>query len=222
MRKYRFFRETTVYVPTAGLLIGGAAVSGILLVIIIGFVHPFLARTSPVDASTLIAEGWLPDYSLEEVAHIASQQHYKTVITTGGPLEKGFFLQEYKTYADISAATLRKLLPDSIDVIAVPAVFVKKDRTWTAARFLRRWIDSTHCTIENFNLCSQATHTRRSRLFFKRALKENNVGSIALEDREYDAKRWWTASSGVRSVVDELVAYFYALLFIHLKGEKIK
>ena len=217
MRKYWFFKETTVYIPTVGTIIGGLVCAAVLLVIIVRSVHPFLSCDSPVTASTLIMEGWLPDYSLEEVAHIASRQRYKTVITTGGPLEKGSFLQEYKTYAEISAATLRKLLPDSIEVIAVPAGFVKKDRTWTAALFLRHWIDSTHCSIRNFNLCSQTTHTRRSRLFFKRALKECNVGSIALEDREYDAKRWWTASSGVRSVVDELVAYFYALLFIHLK-----
>lgn len=222
MRKYQFFRETTVHIPTAGTLIGGAAGAAILLVIIIGFIHPFLASNSPIDASTLIAEGWLPDYNLEEVAHIASRQGYKTVFTTGGPLEKGFFLQEYKTVAELGAATLRKLLPDSIEVIAVPAAFVRKDRTWTAALFLRRWIDSTHCTIKNFNLCSQATHTRRSRLFFRRALGHRNVGSIALENREYNTKRWWTASSGVRSVIDELVAYLYAVLFIHLKAETMK
>lgn len=219
MRKYRFFKEVKVHLPTSGTILAGTICIVIVTMMVIRSVHPFLACNDPIDASVLIAEGWLPDYCLEEVARIAIRTHCTTIFTTGGPLEHGSFLQEYKTYAELSAATLRKLVPDSIAVVAVPSVFVKKDRTWTSALYFRYWIDSTGNHVSRGNLCSQATHTRRSRLFFRRALKNRDIGSFALEDREYDAGCWWAASSGVRSVIDELVAYLYALFFIYLSGD---
>jgi len=42
--------------------------------------------------------------------------------------------------------------------------------------------------------------------------KESEIGVIAVPDRDYDAKRWWSSSEGVRDVIDELVAYVYARL----------
>jgi len=38
------------------------------------------------------------------------------------------------------------------------------------------------------------------------------VGVIAIEHREYDPKHWWVSSNGVRTVLDELIAYAYALI----------
>ena len=36
------------------------------------------------------------------------------------------------------------------------------------------------------------------------------VGIVAVENRSYDSRKWWKTSSGVRTVMSEVIAYFYA------------
>jgi len=56
-------------------------------------------------------------------------------------------------------------------------------------------------------------HSRRSWMLYKEAIGEEiPIGIIAFENREYDPKRWWKTSSGVRTVLDETIAYLYAKL----------
>ena len=53
-------------------------------------------------------------------------------------------------------------------------------------------------------------------MLFKEAMGEEiPVGIIACENREYDPKRWWKTSSGVRTVLDETIAYIYAKLLFN-------
>jgi len=57
-------------------------------------------------------------------------------------------------------------------------------------------------------------HARRSRLLFQKAFgKEVKVGVISVEDRDYDPAHWWRSSEGVREVLGEAIAYFYAKFF---------
>jgi len=37
------------------------------------------------------------------------------------------------------------------------------------------------------------------------------VGVLSVVERSYDPKRWWVSSQGVRTVLDEALAYTYAL-----------
>src|SRR5689334_7623093 len=69
----------------------------------------FLSLNAPISAEGLVVEGWVPDYAL--VAAIAEFKRlpYGRVYVTGGPLEMGAPLSEYKTYAELSAATLIRL-----------------------------------------------------------------------------------------------------------------
>jgi hypothetical protein len=53
-------------------------------------------------------------------------------------------------------------------------------------------------------------------MLYKEAIGEEiPVGIIAFEDREYDPKRWWKTSSGVRTVLGETIAYIYAKLLFN-------
>jgi hypothetical protein len=38
------------------------------------------------------------------------------------------------------------------------------------------------------------------------------VGVFAAKDLDYDPQRWWMSSNGFRMVMDEAIAYVYALL----------
>lgn len=181
-------------------------------------IYPFLAPYKPINGDALIVEGWVPDYCMEKVASLVKEKNYKKVFVTGGLLEVGSYLKEYNTYALVGAATLKKFnLPDSI-IIAVSAPYCKVDRTYTSALAFKKWLDSTKCSFRKFDICSHATHTRRSALLFSKACgKGYKFGTIAIKDPEYEPMLWWTTSKGVRNVIDETVAYLYAIFFVSVK-----
>src|SRR5450759_4380691 len=72
-------------------------------------VHPFLAVTEPIPAKVLVVEGWVPNYVLEEARAEFERHHYGKLYVTGGPLERGGHLSEYKTYAELGTATLIRM-----------------------------------------------------------------------------------------------------------------
>jgi hypothetical protein len=194
-----------------------------LFVVIVGLgvfmtraIHPFLALNYPVQSRTLVVEGWLPDYALEKAIVEFKGHNCTMIITTGGPLERGFHLEQYKTNAELAAATLRELGFEEELVVAVPAPSVIRDRTYAAALALRDWLSNSNMALESLNLYTLGPHARRSRLIFRKALgKEIEVGVIAADNINYDPLNWWKSSRGVRTVFGEMIAYLYARFFFH-------
>ena len=187
-----------------------------VLLLAIVKIHPFLAVTNPIEADVLVLEGWLPDYALKEAIDEFKANKYRLLITTGLPIAKGFYLTEYKTYAELAAATLKKLGFDEKLIMVVPGPPVLKDRTYAAALALQKRLQKLGITIKSINLFSLGVHTRRSRLLFEKALgAEIEIGTIAAENLSYAPQKWWKSSEGVRNVIDETVAYFYARFLFH-------
>ena len=184
-----------------------------LVVFSIRGAYSFLTVNEPVDSSALVVEGWLPDYALQEAITEFGRGHYRRIFVTGGPLDNGAPLSEYRTFAELGAATLLRLGLNTNAVQAVPAPKVRLDRTYASAMALKSWLGSHEVADTNFNVISLGPHSRRSRLLFEKALgKGYKVGIIAIENQEYDAKQWWASSAGVRSMLDEIIAYVYARL----------
>jgi hypothetical protein len=176
-------------------------------------VQPFLGVTESVPGGVLVVEGWVPDYVLEEASTEFQRHHYTKLYVTGGPLERGWHLSEYKTYADLGAATLIRVGMSKNALEAVSAPLVRQERTYTSAVALKTWLREHDADARNINVVSLGVHARRSRLLFQKAFGENSrVGIIAVENRDYDPGRWWQYSQGVRTVVDEFVAYIYAIV----------
>jgi hypothetical protein len=186
------------------------------LVLAIGAVrtiHSFLAVTDPVAGGALVVEGWIPDYALEQAIAEFRRNHYTKLYVVGVPVEHGAPLSDYKSYADLAAATLVKLGLDRDSVQAVPTPGVRQDRTYTSALVLKQWMQEHNALPAELNLISMGPHARRSRLLFAKAFgPEVRVGIISLEEHDYDPAHWWTSSQGFRTVVDELIAYSYARL----------
>jgi len=175
--------------------------------------YPFLAVNDPLNNGALVVEGWVPDYALQQAIAEFKQDHYRKIYVTGGPLGTGSYLAEYKNFAELGAATLVRLGLETNSLEAVPAPKVRLDRTFASALALRKWLDQQRATETNFTVMSMGAHARRSRLLFEKALgKGCRVGIIAVEDQDYDSKRWWTSSEGVRGVTGEVIAYLYAKL----------
>lgn len=188
----------------------------IMGVVFVRAIHPFLAPNDPVPDGALVLEGWAADYELAAGVAQFRSNHYDRIFVTGGPLEWGAPLSEYRTYAERGAAVLLKWGLTTNEVQAVPAPEVRQDRTYTAAVTLRTWFRQHGLAPANVQLMSVGPHARRSRLLYQKALGPGvHVGVIAIPDKDYNPKRWWHYSAGVRGVIDETVAYIYAKFFFH-------
>lgn len=180
------------------------------IIFTITHIHSFLAVNSPIKADVLVVEGWLPDYALKDALTEFEKRSYKKVVTTGVPLPTGYYLAQYKTFAQLSAATLKALGLEKEKLTAVSAPDVIKDRTYASAVAFRQWLNS-NLPVESINLYTLDVHTRRSWLLFEQVLAPKiQVGAIAAKTQEYDPNQWWTSSEGVRSVISETIAYIYA------------
>jgi len=179
----------------------------------VGFrrLQPFLAVTDPVPGGVLVVEGWMPDYGMDEVLAEIRRAGYAALYVTGGPMEHGEPLSEYKTYAELGAATLAKLGANAPSPQAVPAQEAHKDRTYFSAVALRDWLRAHGPMPAKINLVSLGAHARRSRLLFEKAFGPDvEIGIIAVPDRGYDTRNWWRSSQGFRTVTDEAIGYLYA------------
>jgi hypothetical protein len=186
---------------------------GVLLVVFVRCLYPFLALNDPISGGFLVVEGWTPDYGMQLAIAEFKREHYQTIYVTGGPLERGMHLAAYQTYAQLGAATLVKLGLDSNVVQAVPAPVVRQDRTYSSAVSLKKWLLEHDLKPTRIQLLSEGPHARRSRLLYEKVMGEGVViGVTSIPSREYDPKHWWRYSAGVRNVIDEAVAYLYARL----------
>src|SRR5580704_3200663 len=195
-----FLQRRECLIPTwRGWLVLLFAVAALVVFSIRG-AYSFLAVNDPVDNGALVVEGWLPDYAFQEAIKEFKKGHYSQIFVTGGPLENGAPLSEYRTFAELGAATLMRLGLNTNVVQAVPAPRVKLDRTYASAVALKSWLDSHEVAETNFDIISLGPHSRRSCLLFEKALGKNyKVGVIAIGNQEYDTNRWWESSSGVRN-----------------------
>ncbi|MCP2730457.1 ElyC/SanA/YdcF family protein [Limnofasciculus baicalensis] len=186
----------------------------VLFTIAIANIYPFLSVNQPIAADVLVVEGWMPDYAIEDAMDEFKTGDYRHLIATGTPLSKGYYLAEYKNFAQLTAATLIALGFNPNQLIVVPTPYVKKDRTYSSAVALREWLSNSDLNIKSLNLFSLGPHTRRSWLIFKGVLApEYKVGAIAANPQEYNAKTWWQYSEGVRTAIGEAIAFIYARFF---------
>ncbi len=178
-------------------------------------IYTFLSVNAPLpQADVLVVEGWLPDYGIQGAIAEFESRGYQKVITTGAPVPIGFYLAEYKNFAELSKATFQALGLNPDQLVAVPGPNVIKDRTYYCAIALRDWLSTSDLEINSINLLSLGPHTRRSWLLFKKALEPSvKVGAIALPPQDYDPETWWQYSEGVRSILSEGIAYIYARFF---------
>jgi uncharacterized SAM-binding protein YcdF (DUF218 family) len=208
----RLFKRKSLWMPTTlgwGIII---AVFAVMTSLIFMHIHEFLAMNSPLQqADVLVVEGWIPDYAIKQAATEYQEKPYSQIITTGVPLEKGSYLLEYKNHAELAAFTLKKIGLEPEKIVAVSSQEVKKDRTYASAIALRQWLEKSNSPIATINLFTHDTHARRSWLIFQKALAPKiKVGIISSTPQNYDPNKWWIYSAGVRSIINEIVAYVYA------------
>ncbi len=184
-----------------------------MLVFAVVEIQPFLAVTHRVPARYLVVEGWLPEYALKAAIQEFRTGGYEQVFTTGGPFHRSPELVAGVDFAHRGAVALRRFGLSTNEVTAVSAQPTYRDRTFLSAIALREYCRSHGLNLESFNLVSLGAHTRRSGLCFRRAFgNQASIGTLAIENLEYEPGRWWKFSEGVKEIAGETLALTYAWL----------
>jgi uncharacterized SAM-binding protein YcdF (DUF218 family) len=180
-------------------------------------VQPFLAETDPVNTHTLVVEGWIGDRAISAAVKEFQSGSYERVFTTGGPVHSvGHYINDYYTSASVGAERLKKDGVPNESLQMVPSRVMDRDRTYGSAIALRNWLRQHNMPLHSVNVVTEDVHARRTRLLFGRALGDDvTVGIIAVPNSNYDPKRWWRYSEGVKEVFTEAFAYLYAKFFFY-------
>jgi hypothetical protein len=210
----RLIKQQKIWMPTLQGWLGILLFFSSLMLFFVTHIHPFLAPVSPLKADILVVEGWAEDHVVKKAYPEFEKGGYQKLITTGLPLPRGYYLSEYKNFADLAAATLIKLGFDQDKLISIPAPDVIINRTSSSAMAVREWLRKSNLQVKSMNIYSLDVHSRRSWLIYQKVFEPDiKVGIIASEPIEYNPKVWWTSSSGVRAVIAEAIAYIYARFF---------
>jgi hypothetical protein len=213
---FGLLRRRQCLVPTLrGWLLLALSLTALALMAARG-AYPFLAVTGSAPGGVLVVEGWAPDYVMKMAVAEFKQNHYAKFCVTGLPVEQGTLLTAYTNFAYVGVATLLKLGLSTNEVLAVPCGRIRRDRTYNMALRLKHFLREHDLSPTQVNLITVGPHARRSRLMFAKALgKGVRVGIVAAPVRDYDPRRWWQSSAGVRNVTGEIIAYAYARLLFH-------
>jgi hypothetical protein len=175
---------------------------------------PFLRMTERLPTRVLVVEGWLAEQvSADGVKGEIDRGAYETIYLTGGPYGRTDLIPEAHNYPELMRLVLERKGIDPRRLILVPCADTPRDRTYASAVALREWLSAHGRTVPALNLYTLGAHARRSRLLFEKALGDGvAVGVIAGDDGRYDPSHWWRTSAGVRTTIDETIAYLYARL----------
>ncbi|MBN2172910.1 MAG: hypothetical protein JW731_02180 [Bacteroidales bacterium] len=178
-------------------------------------IYPFLAPDRPLLSDILVVEGFIPDYALKESIKIFQRGNYRLMIVTGKQRTHGSQLDQYRNDGDYAAATLVKMGfdPDMLQVIALEND-VRRDRTYASALAVKDWLNQNGLRLDSLDVVSIGCHSRRSRYLYRLAFdKKTEIGIHAIRNKSYDPDKWWKSSHGFRDVLEETIAYIYAVFF---------
>jgi uncharacterized SAM-binding protein YcdF (DUF218 family) len=172
----------------------------------------FLAITSPVGGQFLVVEGWMPTYAYREAVAEFRKGSYRKIIAAGVLQEDGNAGGDLREH--FGGEKLIQFGVPSDLVVTASYGEIHQDRTFHSAMAVKQWLQEQGLRTMSIDVVTVGPHARRSRLLYEKALgNEVKVGVISVEDRRFDPNHWWRSSEGVRTVVDESIAYLYARIF---------
>ena len=206
-------RRRQLWVPTWRAWTLAFTSAAVVAFLFLWQIHPFLAVDDGKPGGLLVVEGWANDRTFQMAAAEFKRSTYDQLFVTGGPIEYGAPMYEYKNYAERGMFLLHTMGVSSNRITAVPAPLVKQDRTYVSAVTLHRWLNLHQTQATQIHLITEGAHARRSRLLLQKAFGPGvEVTVTSGEPLGYDPARWWRSSSGVRSVIGETIAYLYVRL----------
>lgn len=214
--KLRLYKKYNCHRPTLlGFLI-------ILLVIVISGrllmpgIYKFLFLNKPVTTKTMVLEGWVPTYALQDALKYFNDNNYENLIVTGIPITQYEYASDFNYTSQATILALKHFgFTDTIYEAANPTN-IYKDRTYTTAIISKEIFQKHPEWGKSFNIYSMGVHSNRSLVLFKKAFPDSyEIGMIAHSDRAFIGEEWWKSSIGFRNISNELLALTYARLFFY-------
>jgi hypothetical protein len=161
-------------------------------------------------------EGWIPDNAIDEALTEFRANKYKYIITTGVSISDFKNIESNNTEAQIAK---NKLLEKGIgkdSIYAVSAKYTFTDRSYISAKALKLWMINKKVEQKSFNVFTYGPHSRRSLASFEKAFgKDYKIGIITALDSTHGADNWYKSFTGIRSMVEETIAWVYVRLFFY-------
>jgi hypothetical protein len=233
------FRFTTVRERRGFTLLGWGVLSGALATLVILFIlaiYPFLAPTQPVQGQVLVVDQVLSSgYMLTKARDRFQDGNYQLLVaSSGGRLPelppaicklvetcRDGHLSQYKTKAQLNAATLAAQGVPPEKIIEASAPSVQKDRTYAAALEVKKQLDEKGLFPASLDVVSLGAHSRRTWIIYQMVFSpETQIGVYSIRSHAYDPERWWSSSAGVRTIIGETIAYLYARLIFNPPGSR--
>lgn len=208
------FRRRTILLPTWRIWMVVVTLCVLALWLLPHRLFRVLAVSRPVGHGILVIEGWVPDLAVKSGVQLYRTGAYSHLVTTGIPIEVGFFLGDYTTTADVARATCLRLGLDSTQISSAPVHgHVIRDRTLASAYALRSWLRRSAPGTREIDIVTQGVHARRTWMIFSRVLGDSiKVGVIAMRETQFNEKDWWKTSAGVKDIAGEVVGCVYAMV----------
>ena len=113
----------------------------------------------------------------------------------------------------MAAATLTAQGVPAEKIITASAPSVKKDRTYTAALEVKKQLAEEGLFPASIDVVSLGPHSRRTWIMYQMLFSpDTQVGIYSIKPRDYNPEQWWSSSAGVRTIINETIAYLYARL----------
>ncbi len=199
-------KKRTMLLPTwKGVLMVLVLLFGIVWLLLAN-VYPFLAIDNRLPkADVVIVEGWSNDKGVEAAVEELNAGRCEFICTIGVALGRGAPLSEYKDFASLAAATVHKAGVPSEKIFVAPGGDQLRDRTYVS--FVKGKAALRERAIKTINIVSEGPHARRSYMVASKVFGEDfDIGMVIIDPVDYDHKRWYTASAGVKAVLMEAMA----------------
>ena len=212
---FPLFRKHSLWLPTWQALLAAAVIIGAVAWIFIANIHSYLAVTERAEgAKILVIEGWISDVALaQQLEGFEPGEPYDHIFTTGSALPKGYYLSEYRSYAELTAKTLEHLGVPGEHIIVAATDHKTSDRTYQCAVAFKEKLAASAAIVGRpgaVDILTGGVHSRRTRSVFQKILGEEiEVGIISEDQGGYDQRRWYTTSEGVKSVIIETISLVY-------------
>ena len=185
------------------LIASGCALA---LVSFLLFVHPFLAVDAPVQADTLVIEGWVPVYVVDRAIAEIARGPYIHVFVSGMESDSA---QSMSVVRRLVAAGIA---PDRI--VPAPAPEVSFNRTSHMARAVRDRMRELRLEPHGVNVVTLGPHARQTRLAYTRLLGSiTPVGVISVPKDDYVPAWWWASSAGIKKTTKDFAGWLKEVVF---------
>ena len=194
------------------LLLG--SLTALLGTVVLKGAYPYLAPDSRhLHADVVILEGWVSDQIVAQAKREFDEGRCDIICTAGVDLDKGEILLPWKDWANVAAETLKKSGVPAEKILVASAGSQQRHRTYQGFIAAKKKL----ATLKKprplkINVVSEGPHGRRRSIVARKIFgDEAIIGMVLIEPNSYDPKRWWTSSSGTKSIVMELIASTYEI-----------